>query len=60
MITLKTRNESKNGFDLEIHIEGDGATVASQLTDIFDKIYEASPKLFETALVISQYTKDHT
>lgn len=60
MISIKTRNECKDGFDLELHIEGDGAVVASQLTGIFNRIYEASPKLFEIALLISQYTEDHT
>ena len=60
MINIKTLTEYENGFDLEIHIEGDGKIVIPELTTIFDRIYEASPLLFETALVNCQYTTDHT
>ena len=60
MIKLIARNEQKDGFETEVHIEGEGYIVAQQLTAIFNRIYEASPKLFETALVLSQYTEDHT
>lgn len=60
MIKLIARNEQKDGFETEVHIEGEGYIVAQQLTAIFDRIYEASLKLFETALVMSQYTEDHT
>lgn len=60
MINLIARNEQEDGFETEVHIEGEGYIVAQQLTAIFDRIYEASPKLFETALVLSQYTEDHT
>lgn len=51
MIKLIARNEQD---------EGEGYIVAQQLTAIFDRLYEAAPKLFETALVMSQYTEDHT
>ena len=60
MIKLIAHNEQEDGFETEVHIDGDGVVVAQQLTAIFDRIYEASPKLFEIALVMSQYTEDHT
>lgn len=60
MIKLIAHNEQEDGFETEVHIEGEGYIVAQQLTAIFDRIYEGSPKLFETALVMSQYTEDHT
>ena len=60
MIKLIAQNEQKDGFETEVHIDGDGVVVVQQLTAIFDRIYEAAPKLFETTLVMSQYTEDHT
>ena len=60
MIEITATNEQKDGFETSVHIEGEGYIVAQQLTAIFDRIYEAAPKLFETALVLSQYTEDHT
>lgn len=60
MIEIKTSNEKKDGFELLVHIEGDGLTVYSQLVSILDRIYENNPKLFETALLYSKYTEDHT
>ena len=60
MINIKTLNETNDGFGLEIHIEGNGQVVVPELTSIFDRIYEASPLLFEMALIESKYTKDHT
>ena len=60
MIKLIAHKEQDNGFETEVHIEGDAATVVQQLTCLFDRIYEASPQLFQTALVMSQYTEDHT
>lgn len=60
MIKLIAHNEQEEGFDSEVVIEGDARLVAQQLTSIFDRIYEGAPQLFEAALVMSQYTKDHT
>lgn len=60
MIEIKTYNENKDGFQMLVHIEGEGLTVVQQLSSIFDKIYEQHPKLFEVALLYSQYTDDHT
>ena len=60
MINIKTHTEYEDGFDLELHIEGDGAVVANQLVSIFNRIYENAPLLFETALINCQYTEDHT
>lgn len=60
MIEIKTHNERKSGFDLEIHIEGEGNIVVSELISIFDRIYEGSPRLFEMALLDCKYTEDHT
>lgn len=60
MIKIQTHNENKAGFDLEIHIEGEGAVVVPELISIFDRIYEGSPRLFEMALLDCKYTEDHT
>lgn len=60
MIKLIAHNEQEDGFDSEVVIEGDARLVAQQLTALFDRIYEHAPKLFEIALIMSQYTKDHT
>lgn len=60
MIKIETKNETREGFDLETFIEGNGLIVVQQLTSILDKLYEASPDLFEKALLLSQYTEDHT
>lgn len=60
MIKLIADKEEKDGFYTQVHIDGDGVVVVQQLTAIFDRIYEAAPKLFEAALVMSQYTEDHT
>lgn len=60
MISIKTKNETSEGFDLETRIEGNGLVILNQLVSIFDKLYEASPELFEKALLHSQYTEDHT
>ena len=60
MIKLIAHKEQEDGFETEVHIEGDGVVVVQQLATIFDRIYEAAPKLFEGALLMSQYTEDHT
>ena len=60
MIKLIAHNEQEEGFETEVHIEGDGSIIVQQLAAIFDRIYEAAPKVFEAALVMSQYTEDHT
>ena len=60
MIEIKTFNEDKDGYDFNLHMEGDGAVLASQLAGIFNRIYENAPKLFEVALLNCQYTEDHT
>lgn len=60
MIEIKTHNESKDGFELELHIEGEGKVVVPELISIFDRIYEGSPRLFEMALLDCKYTEDHT
>lgn len=60
MIKLIAYNEQEDGFETEVHIEGDGNVVIQQLTAIFDRIYEAAPLVFELALVESKYTEDHT
>lgn len=60
MIKIQTHNETKDGFDFEIYIEGDCKIVVPELTLIFDHIYAGSPLLFEMALVESKYTEDHT
>ena len=60
MIKLIADNECEDGFTSEVHIEGDGMVVAQQLAALFDRIYEQMPKVFEAALLLSQYTEDHT
>lgn len=60
MIKLIAHNEQDDGFETEVHIEGDGNVVIQQLTCILDRIYEAAPLVFELALVASKYTEDHT
>lgn len=60
MIRIETKNEDKEGFDLETRIEGNGLVVMLQMGSILDKLYEASPELFEKALLHSKYTEDHT
>ena len=60
MIKLIAHNEQDDGFETEVHIEGDGAIVTQQLTALLDRIYEAVPLVFEIALVESKYTEDHT
>lgn len=60
MIRIETKNETSKGFDIEVHIEGKGSIIVQQLTSMLDRLYEAAPELFEKALLLSQYTKDHT
>lgn len=60
MIKVETKNETSEGFDIETLIEGKGIIVAQQMASILDRLYEAAPDLFETALLLSKYTKDHT
>lgn len=64
MIEIKTSNEQYDGtgtsYDTEVHIEGEANLVIHQLITIFNKIYQSSPTLFETALLYCQYTENHT
>lgn len=60
MIRIETKNESVKGFDIEIHVEGNKLIVMEQIVSALDRLYEASHDLFEQALLLSQYTKDHT
>lgn len=60
MIRIETKNETSEGFGLETRIQGNRLEVLNQMASILDKMYEASPDLFEKALLHSQYTKDHT
>lgn len=59
MIEIKTSNEDKEGFDLEVRLIGNGNVVYSQMVLIFNKIYTEAPELFEAALLNCQYTTDH-
>ena len=60
MVKLIANNEQEDGFYTEVNIDGDSIVVIQQLVAIFDGIYEASPILFESALLLSQYIEDHT
>ena len=60
MVKLIADNEHEDGFTSTVEIKGNGSVVIMQLTTLFDRIYEKSPKLFESALLLSRYTEDHT
>lgn len=60
MIKIETMNETEEGFDCNIHIEGDANTVIQELVSIFNQIYHNSSKLFETVLLECDYTKHVT
>ena len=60
MIEISAKNERKDGFELSIHVEGNGSKIASELVAIFDYFYKSAPELFERALLASKYTEDHT
>lgn len=60
MIRIEIKNETSEGYDIETRIEGRGIAVMQQMASILDKLYEASPLLFEKALLLSKYTEDHT
>lgn len=60
MIKIETKNETPEGYDIETRIEGNGLIIVQQMASILDRLYEASPDLFEKALLLSRYTKDHT
>ena len=60
MIRIETNNETSEGFDIDVKIQGRGDYVAKELIAIFDHIYKFSPELFEVVLVSCEYTKDHT
>lgn len=60
MIRIETKNETSEGYDIETRIEGKGIIIMQQMASILDRLYAADPYLFKTALLHSQYTKDHT
>lgn len=60
MINIKTDNEDKEGFQLEVIIKGRGDYIAKELIAIFDYMYKFSPEIFEAALLSCKYTEDHT
>lgn len=60
MIKIEIKNETSEGYDIETRIEGNGLIIVQQMASILDRLYEASPDLFEKALLLSKYTKDHT
>ena len=60
MIEISTKNENEDGFDLEIQFEGKGSLIVNELTAILDRFYKSTPELFTMALLLSQYTADHT
>ena len=60
MIEIKAFNETKDGFDCLVHVEGEGSIVVAELITVFDRIYEQAPKLFEACLLNCKYTEDHT
>lgn len=60
MINIKADNETEESFDLEVKIKGTQGVLAIELVAVFDDIYKTNPRLFEKALLFSQYAKDHT
>ena len=60
MIRIEVKNETDEGYNIEIRIEGNGLIIMQQMAGILDRLYEAAPELFEEALLLSKYTKDHT
>ncbi len=60
MIKIETKNENKFSYDLEVHISGPKTVCCQQITTIFDDLYHTDPELFENALLLSKYAKDHT
>lgn len=60
MIRIETKNETYEGFDIEVDIQGRGDYIAKELIAIFDHIYKFSPDIFEVALVSCKYAEDHT
>lgn len=60
MIRIETKNETSEGFDIEVDMQGRGDYIAKELIVIFDHIYKFSPDIFEVALVSCKYTEDHT
>lgn len=60
MIKIEIKNETSEGYDIETRIEGNGLIIVQQMASILDRLYEASPDLFEKALLLSRYAKDHT
>lgn len=59
MISIKTTNETPEGYDIETRIEGNGLIIVQQMASVIDRLYEAQPDLFEKALLLSRYTEDH-
>lgn len=60
MIRIETQNEDKEGFELEVKIDGRGDYICKELISIFDHVYKFVPDIFEAALVSCKYTEDHT
>ena len=60
MIEIKTGNENKEGYELQIKLHGVKMLLVDELIGVFDGIYRNAPDVFEKALLLSKYTKDHT
>lgn len=60
MIEISAKNENVTGFDLTVHMEGKAVLLIDECVAIFDNIYRHAPEVFEKALLLSQYTEDHT
>lgn len=60
MLRIETKNETPDGYDIETQIVGHGPLVIQQMSSVLDRMYEAFPELFERALLLSKYAKDHT
>lgn len=60
MINIKAHNETEKSFDLEVELEGTKGVLTVELVATFDDIYNTNPELFERAILLSKFTKDHT
>lgn len=60
MINIKAHNETEKSFDLEVELEGTKGVLTVELVATFDDIYNTNPELFERAILLSKFTRDHT
>ena len=60
MIEISAKNEDKKSFDLDVKMEGPKLMLIDEFIAVLDEVYNHAPEIFEKALLLSQYTEDHT